>query len=135
LLLSLLSIGDVKNLWFLFLDCTGIKMVKLVKRPWGRFKQFVLNEKCTVKILELLPNEELSLQLHKKREEEWYFLTSGIVQIGKNKKMVKKGETVHIGKNIPHRLISGNKEVLVLEISFGNFEEGDEIRLEDKYGR
>jgi len=110
-------------------------MVKLVKRPWGKFKQFVLNKKCTVKIIELLPHQELSLQLHKQREEEWYFLTSGIVQIGKKKRKVNKEEFVHIGKNTAHRLIAGNKEVLVLEISFGNFKEGDEIRLEDKYGR
>jgi len=110
-------------------------MVKLVKRPWGKFKQFVLNKKCTVKIIELLPRQELSLQVHKQREEEWYFLTSGIVQIGRRKRKVNKEEIVHIGKNIPHRIIAGNKKVLVLEISFGNFKEGDEIRLEDKYER
>ncbi len=110
-------------------------MVKAIKRPWGSFKQFVLNEKCTVKILEVKPKQKLSLQLHKKREEEWHFLTDGIVQIGKRKKRMKEGETVKIGKNVPHRLIAGNKEALVLEISRGNFNEKDEIRLEDKYGR
>ena len=110
-------------------------MVKLVKRPWGEYKQFVLNKKCTVKIIGIKPKQELSLQLHKHREEKWYFLTSGIVQIRREKKRMKKGEIVHIGKNVPHRIIAGNKEVLVLEISFGNFKEEDEIRLEDKYGR
>lgn len=110
-------------------------MVKIVKRPWGKFKQFVLNKKCTVKIIELLPRQELSLQVHKQREEEWYFLTPGTVQIGRRKRKVNKEETVHIGKNTPHRIIAGNKEVLVLEISFGNFKERDEIRLEDKYER
>jgi len=109
--------------------------MKLIKRPWGEFKQFVLNKKCTVKILEVKPKEELSLQLHKERTEEWYFLTPGFVQIGKNKKKVGKGKSIHIGKNIPHRIIAGNKKVLVLEISLGNFREGDEIRLEDKYER
>ena len=110
-------------------------MVKIVKRPWGEFKQFVLNEKCTVKIIEVNPKQELSLQVHKFREEEWYFLSSGIVQIGKIKKRMKKGESVHIKKKTPHRLIAGNKKLFVLEISFGNFNEKDEIRLEDKYGR
>jgi mannose-6-phosphate isomerase-like protein (cupin superfamily) len=112
-----------------------VKSVKSVKRPWGKFNQFVLNKKCTVKILEINPRQELSLQLHKEREEEWYFLTPGIVQIGKRKKKIQKGKTVRIGKNIPHRLIAGNKGVSVLEISFGNFREGDEIRLEDRYER
>lgn len=110
-------------------------MVKLVQRPWGVFKQFVLNKKCTVKILEVKPNQELSLQKHKKRSEMWYFLTDGIVQIGNKRKKIRKGDIVNIGKNTPHRLIAGSKEVKVLEISFGTFSENDEIRLEDKYHR
>ena len=109
--------------------------MKIVQRPWGKFKQFVFNKKCTVKIIEVKPKQELSLQLHKHRQEEWYFLTSGIIQIRKQKKKVRKGEIIHIGKNVPHRLLAGNKKVSVLEISFGNFREGDEIRMEDKYGR
>ncbi len=110
-------------------------MVKIVKRPWGEFKQFVLNKKCTVKIIEVNPEQELSLQLHKHREEEWYFLTSGFVQIKKRKIKVRRGEIVNIGKNVPHRLIAKEKKVFVLEISLGNFKENDEIRLEDKYER
>jgi mannose-6-phosphate isomerase-like protein (cupin superfamily) len=110
-------------------------MVKIVHRPWGNFKQFALNEKCTVKIIEVNSKQELSLQKHKLRREEWYFLTSGIIQIGKKIKKIKEGEIVKIGKNIKHRLIAENKKVRVLEISFGNFNEKDEIRLEDKYNR
>lgn len=110
-------------------------MVKTVHRPWGEFKQFALNKKCTVKIIEVKPKQELSLQKHKFRQEEWYFLTPGIVQVGKRKKKIKEGGFVKIEKNTPHRLIAGNKEVRVLEISLGEFREGDEIRLEDKYNR
>lgn len=109
--------------------------MKEVKRPWGGFKQFVLNKKCTVKILEIKPKEELSLQTHKKRKETWYFLTPGTVQIGKRKRKVKEGEIIEVGKNVPHRILAGNKTVKVLEICFGHFKEGDEIRMEDKYGR
>jgi mannose-6-phosphate isomerase len=110
-------------------------MMKEVKRPWGLFKQFALNEKCTVKIIEVKPMQELSLQKHKKREENWYFITSGSVQIGENIKKIKEGEMVKIKKNTPHRILAGAKEVKVLEISFGNFNEKDEIRMEDKYNR
>lgn len=109
--------------------------MKEVKRPWGDFKQFALNEKCTVKILTVKPRQKLSLQYHFKRTESWYFLTPGKVQIGKTVKKVKKGELVKIPKKKPHRLISGNKKVQVLEISQGSFSEKDEVRLEDKYGR
>ena len=110
-------------------------MVKIINRPWGSFKEFIKNKKCTVKILEVKPNQELSLQLHKKRNEMWYFLTNGIVQLGKIRKNIKKGQIVNIGKNIAHRLIAGKNKVEVLEISLGEFKENDEIRLEDKYGR
>jgi len=110
-------------------------MVKIVKRPWGLFKQFILNKKCTVKILEVKPKQELSLQYHKKRVEMWYFLTNGVVQISNKKKKVSKGEIVNIKKNIAHRIIAEKNQVVVLEISLGKFSEKDEVRLEDKYKR
>lgn len=109
--------------------------MKEVKRPWGNFKQFVLNEKCTVKILTIRAKEELSLQVHKKRAEIWYIFNRAVVQIGDKKIKVKKGDVVRIPKNKPHRIIAGKDEVQVLEISFGKFEEKDEVRLEDKYRR
>jgi len=106
-----------------------------VKRPWGDFKRFVLNEKCTVKILTVKPNQILSLQKHKKRKEQWYFLTDGWVQLGTKKKKIKKGETVNVRKMQAHRIFAKKKMVEVLEISYGTFDEKDEIRLEDVYGR
>lgn len=109
--------------------------MKVVKKPWGDFKQFVLNKKCTVKILSVKPKGVLSLQKHKKRSEMWYFLTSGFMQIGDKKSKVKKGEVVNAGKNVAHRIYAGTTKVDVLEISFGEFDEKDIIRLEDKYGR
>lgn len=112
--------------------------MKEVKRPWGKFTQLALNKKCTVKILEVKPNSELSLQKHKKRSEEWYFLTPGFVQLGLSKKTVKKvkkGARIKIGKGKVHRAIAKKKPVLFLEVSYGKFNEKDEIRLEDKYGR
>jgi len=109
--------------------------MKEVKKPWGNFKQFVLNKKCTVKILTLNPGQELSLQLHKKRSEIWYFFDRSTVQLGKKKIKVKLGSVVKIPKKKSHRILAGKKKVSVLEISFGKFEEKDEIRLEDKYGR
>lgn len=109
--------------------------MKETKRPWGKFLTFAKNQKCTVKILEVNPGESLSLQKHKLREEHWYFLDSGFVQIGKTKKKVSAGKEIIIKKNQEHRLIAGKNKTRVLEISFGNFSEKDEIRLEDKYAR
>lgn len=109
--------------------------MKIVKKPWGNFKQFTLNKKSTVKILEINPNQILSLQKHKKRNEMWYFLTDGYAQLGNTRKKIKKGRVINIKKGVSHRLYAKNKRVLVLEVSFGNFDENDIIRLEDKYGR
>ena len=109
--------------------------MKEVKRPWGNFKEFVKNKKCTVKILVVKPKQMLSLQKHKKRKEQWYFLTEGWIQLGTKKKKIKKEEIVNIQKMQTHRIFAKKKEVRILEISLGKFDEKDEVRLEDKYGR
>lgn len=109
--------------------------MRVIKRPWGIFKIFVKNKKCTVKILSVDPKGVLSLQKHRKRKEMWYFLTEGYMQLGNKKMKVKKGELVVIKKNQAHRVFAKNKKVEFLEISLGKFNESDEIRLEDIYGR
>ncbi len=109
--------------------------MKIVKLPWGNEKHFLYNKKCTVKILTVKPNQKLSLQYHKKREEFWYFLTPGYVQLGLKKKKVRKGEIIKIKKGMAHRLMAKNKTVEVLEIQFGKYEKLDVVRMEDKYGR
>jgi len=110
--------------------------MRVSKKPWGNEKHFVMNEKCTVKILVVNPNEMISLQKHHKRKEVWFFLTPGIVIIGNRRKRVKKGDVVNIGRRVKHRLIGrriGRTEVL--EIAYGTFSDKDIVRVEDKYGR
>ena len=85
--------------------------MKEVKRPWGIFKQFILNEKSTVKIIIINPHQQLSLQLHKKREENWYFLTPAIIQLGNKRFKVKKDQLINIKKNTAHRVIAGKNKV------------------------
>jgi len=109
--------------------------MKTTSRPWGNFKQFVLNKKCTVKLIEIKPRQALSLQVHKKRDEVWHFLDKALVHIGDKVKKVKSGETVKISKGKMHRVMAGWKKVRFLEISYGKFNEKDELRLFDKYGR
>ncbi|MAH07580.1 mannose-6-phosphate isomerase [Candidatus Pacearchaeota archaeon] len=111
-------------------------MAKTVKRPWGEFKQFTLNEKSTVKILIVKPKQVLSLQYHKKRREFWKVLEGPAkIVIGNKTLRGKKGDEFNIPVKKKHRLGAYNKIVKVLEISFGIFDEKDEVKLEDKYGR
>jgi mannose-6-phosphate isomerase-like protein (cupin superfamily) len=109
--------------------------MKVVKKPWGDFKEFVKNKKCTVKVLEVKKGQSISLQYHNNRNEMWYFLTDGLVQLGEKKMKAKSGESINIKKGQAHRAFAPKKDFIFLEIAFGDFSESDIVRLEDKYGR
>jgi mannose-1-phosphate guanylyltransferase/mannose-6-phosphate isomerase len=109
---------------------------KEVKKPWGRFIQYTLNQPTTVKILEVNPGEILSLQSHNHRDELWVPLTSGaVVEIDGHVMNPGELEPVFIPRYTKHRLSAKDQKVRVLEISFGTFDEEDVVRYEDKYGR
>lgn len=57
------------------------------------------------------------------------------VQIGKETKTLQTGETVTIPKKTIHRLIGAGTDAIILEISTGDFDEKDIVRLEDDYSR
>jgi len=109
---------------------------KFIKKPWGSFEQFTLNEKSTVKFLVVKPQKRLSLQKHKNRAEFWKVIEGPVkITIGKKTFTAKKGDEFMIKKKQLHRLEGLGKEGKVLEISFGKFSEKDIIRIEDDYGR
>jgi mannose-1-phosphate guanylyltransferase/mannose-1-phosphate guanylyltransferase/mannose-6-phosphate isomerase len=105
-------------------------------RPWGNFERFTLNEKTTVKIITVKAGEAFSLQSHKQRGEFWHIISgSGVVALGDKTQHVQAGENFFSPVGMEHRMSGGPEGVLFLEISFGEFDEGDIERLEDKYGR
>jgi len=106
------------------------------KRPWGKFERFTLNRLSTVKIITVEPEQQLSLQLHHNREEFWRILSGEAeVIVGEETVKAKKDSEFFIPKETKHSIKTGDSRVEFLEISFGQFDERDEIRLEDKYGR
>ena len=108
----------------------------VVKKPWGQFDQFSLNESTTVKILKVTKGSSLSLQYHKNRSEFWRVISGHpLVTIGEKKINANPDEELFIDKTQLHRLEAPNDDVQVLEIAYGNFDENDIIRVEDKYGR
>lgn len=108
----------------------------LDSRPWGKFVQFTKGEPSTVKILTVDPGQAFSLQKHSKREEFWYALSgSGTVEIGEEKIAITPGSKFFIPKETTHRITAGDEAVQMLEISIGEFDESDIVRLEDRYGR
>lgn len=107
------------------------------KRPWGDFLEFIKNQKVTAKILDIYPGEKTSLQYHQKRDEFWYVIRGRVKAIlGSKENNLKIGGHLYIKKGQKHRLINNSQELAaILEISFGKFEEGDEVILKDKYNR
>ncbi|PIR68586.1 mannose-6-phosphate isomerase [Candidatus Nomurabacteria bacterium CG10_big_fil_rev_8_21_14_0_10_35_16] len=107
-----------------------------ITKPWGKFEQFTHNETTTVKILSIKPNSSLSLQYHNQREELWYIISGHpILTIGEKKINAQPGEEFMINVLEKHRIETKDDAVQILEISYGDFDEEDIIRIEDNYGR
>jgi mannose-6-phosphate isomerase len=108
-----------------------------VEKPWGEFEQFTHNEESTVKILTVQPGGILSSQYHFKRDELWLVLDDGAkVELDDRELFPRRGEKIFIPNHTAHRLSAvGDEPVRILEISFGNFDEEDIVRLDDVYGR
>lgn len=107
-------------------------------RPWGWFNQYTANQVTTVKILTVLKGEQLSLQTHEHRDEMWIVLDGfGWAEVdGARTPLYEVEQKVWVPRGRPHRLgASDVNELVVLEIAFGDFDERDITRLDDKYGR
>ena len=108
-----------------------------VEKPWGEFERYAYNEECTVKIIAVAPGGTLSRQYHHKREELWIALDPGaLVEVDGETSRPGPGDRLFIPRGAVHRLSAeGPETVRVLEISFGEFDEEDIVRLDDVYGR
>lgn len=107
-------------------------------RPWGWFTTVHSDNNATVKIIGVNPGESLSLQMHKKREEFWTLLDGPEprLTIGDTTFWMEPVLRYHIPKKTIHRISNPHDQVLsVLEVSIGEFDEDDIVRLQDKYGR
>ena len=108
-----------------------------VEKPWGYFEQYTHNLPCTVKVITVLSGGMLSRQYHEKRDELWVVLDRGAcVELNGEVLYPEVEEKLFIPRKTVHRLSSSEGEaVRVLEISFGEFDEEDIVRLEDVYDR
>lgn len=105
-------------------------------RPWGSFDMFTHNELSTVKLIYVNKGEVLSLQYHQNREEFWRVIFGNPeITIGQDKITASAGQDFIVPKGVNHRISAPNDDVVILEISKGDFDENDIIRIEDKYNR
>ncbi|HJS81732.1 MAG TPA: phosphomannose isomerase type II C-terminal cupin domain [Nitrososphaera sp.] len=106
------------------------------KRPWGHFERYTLNEPCTVKMVYLDGGKRLSLQYHNNRSEFWKVIKGPVkVQLNDDVKVLQTGDSITIPMKAVHRLIGAGTDGVILEISKGEFDESDIVRLEDDYKR
>ncbi len=107
------------------------------EKPWGSFEQYTHNLPSTVKIITVAPGGTLSRQYHHHRDELWVVLDPGArIEMDGKDLSPEPGEKLYIPRETVHRLSAeGEEPVRILEISFGEFEEEDIVRLEDVYGR
>ena len=105
-------------------------------RPWGKFEKYVENEKCTVKTLYLKPNSQTSLQYHDKRDEWWKVIKgSVIIVVNDDKYKLNENDSFFIKRKLTHQIINLENASMVLEISIGEFDEEDIVRIKDIYNR
>lgn len=106
------------------------------ERPWGNFIQFSENQSSTVKIITVDPNQTISLQSHKHRNEFWKILDgNGVVTIGDEIMPAVQDDEFFIPQNTKHRIATQDTGIRFLEIAIGDFDEDDIERFEDEYGR
>ena len=106
------------------------------ERPWGKFERFTQNEVSTVKILTVEPNQQLSVQYHHKREEFWRVIEGACeIILGEETHKAKEGDEFFVPKETKHSIKTIDLQVKIMEISLGEFDEEDIVRVEDRYGR
>ncbi|HEX8994169.1 MAG TPA: phosphomannose isomerase type II C-terminal cupin domain [Candidatus Paceibacterota bacterium] len=106
------------------------------ERPWGFFERLTQSEESTIKIITVHQGEMFSLQTHALRDEYWRILSGdGIVTVGDTTTHARAGQEFYIPRGTVHRAQGGSADLVFLEVAFGQFDENDIVRLEDKYGR
>ncbi|NBL01076.1 MAG: cupin domain-containing protein [Erysipelotrichia bacterium] len=111
---------------------------EIYNRPWGFYKSTILTVHAQSKIITVFPQNALSLQEHKRREEHWVIIKGrGKVILGESVIDVYPGKYIYIPKGCKHQLINdSNENVIFSEVQLGEyFGEDDIIRYSDKYGR
>ena len=107
-------------------------------RPWGRYDILLDTDYTKVKIITVAPNQRLSYQSHKHREEQWVVVKGRLTVILDEDHLVfYPGESVHIPLGAKHRAWNETDEIVqfVIVQTGDYFGEDDITRYEDDYDR
>lgn len=107
-------------------------------RPWGHYVSICGGPKWQLKLINVKPGEQLSLQLHKFRSEHWIVVSgTAKVEIEGEIDFLKENQSIYIPLGSKHRLSNPiEKPLKIIEVQSGSYiGEDDIVRFDDKYGR
>ena len=114
------------------------KLHSKVLRPWGFYLSIVNDDRWKLKLINVKPGEQLSLQMHHHRSEHWVVVSgTARVELDEETKILAENESIYIPLGAKHRLSNPGKiNLTLIEVQSGSYVgEDDIVRLEDKYGR
>lgn len=113
--------------------------VNVLERPWGL--EEILAEGlsvCSVRYITIKPREAPSWHYHERRDELFVILEGEAeLLVGKDKSDIVvggPGQFIFVPRHVPHRISTMETGVRLLEIDFGERDQGDIVRLADNYG-
>ena len=131
---------DVKNIVNKLLE-KGIsegREHKKMFRPWGFYLSVLEDSRWKVKVIQVKPGEQLSLQMHHHRSEHWIVVKgTAKVEVDSKKIILSENQSCYIPLGSKHRLSNPGKIPLkLIEVQSGTYVgEDDIVRYEDNYGR
>lgn len=112
------------------------------ERPWGTFEvlhefKTTTGEDVVVKKLTIKAGKRLSYQVHKLRREYSVVVQgSGFLTLNDADIPVGAGSETEVKVGDKHRMTNnGTEDLICIEVSMGEFDEFDNQRLEDDFGR
>ena len=108
-----------------------------VERPWGWYEDLLEAEGYKVKRFLVFAGQQLSLQRHQHRSENWTVVSGQGQLLCKNTwHDAQAGTTLYIPRGALHRARGGQSDLVVVEVQHGQLlQESDIERIEDDYGR
>lgn len=108
------------------------------ERPWGCYDVLLDTDFTKVKLITVAPEQRLSYQSHKKRQEHWTVVKGTLlVVLNDEHKIICEGESIFIPKGAKHRACNKlDKVCQFIEVQTGTYFGEDDIeRYEDDYMR
>jgi len=107
-------------------------------RPWGEYHVLDEGPDYKVKRIEVRPGRRLSLQSHRRRQEQWTVVRGQArVSLDGADHLLEKGQSILIPLGSRHRVANpGEAPLIFIEVQNGDYlGEDDIVRYEDDFSR